>query len=49
MTMSPAAGALLIDRPVLARRTEDGLYYKGKVKSQVCVEFTPTMDLHHIV
>jgi len=35
MTVSPSAGALLIDQPVLARRTDDGLYYKGRVKSQV--------------
>lgn len=37
--MSPAAGALLIDQPVLARRTEDGLYYSGRVKSQVEYSF----------
>ena len=35
MHVSPAAGAMLIDKPVLARRTSDGLYYKGRVKSQV--------------
>ena len=35
MHISPAAGALLIDKPVLARRTSDGLYYNGRVKSQV--------------
>lgn len=35
MHVSPAAGALLIDRPVLARRTTDGVYYRATVKSQV--------------
>ncbi|XP_013387178.1 uncharacterized protein LOC106156466 isoform X2 [Lingula anatina] len=46
VALSPAAGALLIGNRVLARRTEDGLYYMGTVKSQVMadkflVEFGP--------
>ena len=35
MTWSPGAGSLLIDKKVLARRNEDGYFYKGTVKSQV--------------
>ncbi|XP_074662479.1 uncharacterized protein LOC141915013 isoform X2 [Tubulanus polymorphus] len=46
MGLSPAAGALLINKQVLARRQKDGYYYKGSVKSQIhndqfLVEFGP--------
>lgn len=34
--LSPAAGSLLINKSVLARRIEDGYFYKANVKSQVC-------------
>jgi len=34
--VSPAAGALLIGKYVLARRIDDGYFYIGRVKSQVC-------------
>ena len=33
--LSPAAGSLLIDKSVLARRIDDGYFYQGVVKSQV--------------
>jgi hypothetical protein len=33
--ISPAAGALLIGKSVLARRIDDGYFYLGTVKSQV--------------
>lgn len=33
--VSPAAGALLINKKILARRIEDGYFYLGAVKSQV--------------
>ena len=33
--LSPAAGALLIDKKVLARRIADGYFYMGTVQSQV--------------
>ena len=33
--LSPGPGSLLIDTKVLARRHEDGYFYKGTVKSQV--------------
>ncbi|OWF44512.1 uncharacterized protein LOC110458274 [Mizuhopecten yessoensis] len=33
--VSPAAGALLISKKVLARRIDDGYFYLGKVKSQI--------------
>lgn len=36
--VSPAAGALLIGKKVLARRIDDGYFYLGTVKSQVCSE-----------
>jgi hypothetical protein len=34
-TISPSAGAMLVGHEVLARRDSDGLYYPGKVESQV--------------
>lgn len=37
--MSPAAGSLLIDKIVLARRISDGYFYMGKVQSQVIIYF----------
>ncbi|XP_052087168.1 uncharacterized protein LOC127724285 [Mytilus californianus] len=33
--LSPAAGALLIGKSVLARRMDDGYFYQGTVKSQI--------------
>ena len=38
-SFAPGAGSVLIDKTVLARRREDGHYYTGKVKSQVCYYF----------
>lgn len=35
--LSPAAGSLLIGKDVLARRIDDGYFYKGVVKSQVYI------------
>lgn len=35
--VSPAAGSLLINKKVLARRLDDGYFYIGTVKSQVCL------------
>lgn len=37
-TVSPAAGALLIGKQVLARRIDDGYFYLGTVKSQVSLQ-----------
>ena len=37
--ISPAAGSLLINKKVLARRLDDGYFYIGSVKSQVSVIF----------
>ncbi|XP_064627761.1 uncharacterized protein LOC135487663 [Lineus longissimus] len=34
-TISPSAGAMLVGHEVLARRDSDGLYYPGKVQSQI--------------
>lgn len=36
--LSPAAGSLLINKTVLARRIDDGYFYSGVVKSQVLSE-----------
>ncbi|XP_052811445.1 uncharacterized protein LOC128239049 isoform X2 [Mya arenaria] len=33
--LSPAAGSLLLNKAVLARRMEDGYFYKANVKSQI--------------
>ena len=33
--VAPGPGSLLIEKTVLVRRHEDGLYYKGKVMNQV--------------
>lgn len=46
MSLSPAAGAMVIGQTVLSRRHEDGYYYSGTVKSQIAndrflVEFGP--------
>lgn len=48
MHISPAAGALLIDKPVLARRTSDGLYYNGRVKSQVSILFSQHHNMNFV-
>lgn len=37
MHLSPAAGSLLINKTVLARRLDDGYFYKATVKSQVSI------------
>ena len=39
--VSPAAGSLLINKTVLARRLDDGYFYMGTVKSQVIFYFNP--------
>lgn len=39
--LAPGPGSFLVDTQVLARRNEDGYYYMGKVKSQVCSYFMP--------
>lgn len=36
--LSPAAGSLLINKRVLARRTDDGYFYQATVKSQISSE-----------
>lgn len=36
--LSPAAGSLLINKTILARRLDDGYFYKATVKSQVSIQ-----------